>query len=245
MTERERVLGLLALVSARVAAGHIDGAELEALCAVVGPYAAPPGPQGLPAALPAGVGPEPAAGALRTVPRAVQLPLGVAGPALPALPAVPTGPKLTSEERRAVARVYAHWRERMGKPRSLESKERTLAVVRRLRDGYTVADILRAIDGCASSRFHMGENDSGTVYNDLTLICRNGEKLESFIERAGEQIDAGREPTDPDDLRRRERERELRVELAELMKKGDQRGYERANAELRELLSARRRRDDG
>ena len=27
----------------------------------------------------------------------------------------------------------------------------------------------------------MGKNGTGTIYDDLTLICRNGEKLEGFI----------------------------------------------------------------
>jgi hypothetical protein len=53
-----------------------------------------------------------------------------------------------------------------------------------LKDGYSEDDIITAITSCAKSPYHMGQNDNGTIYDDLTLICRNGEKLEGFINNA-------------------------------------------------------------
>jgi hypothetical protein len=35
-----------------------------------------------------------------------------------------------------------------------------------------------------ASPFHQGENDQGMVYDDITLILRDGEKLEWFADRA-------------------------------------------------------------
>ena len=58
---------------------------------------------------------------------------------------------------------------------------RKKSVRARLKDGYSEEDIITAITYCANSPYHMGKNDTGTVYDDLTLICRNGEKLEGFI----------------------------------------------------------------
>jgi len=50
----------------------------------------------------------------------------------------------------------------------------------RLKEGYGVDQIKQAIDGCLKSPHHMGQNDTGTVYDDIELICRSGEKLEQF-----------------------------------------------------------------
>ena len=77
--------------------------------------------------------------------------------------------------------IYNYWLQRMQKGRgtkySLNRKKKVLA---RLKDGYSFEFILKAIDGCASSAFHMGDNEHGTIYDDLELICRSGEKLEQF-----------------------------------------------------------------
>jgi hypothetical protein len=37
-----------------------------------------------------------------------------------------------------------------------------------------------AIDGCLRSEWHMGNNPGGKKYNDISLILRNAEKVESF-----------------------------------------------------------------
>jgi len=60
--------------------------------------------------------------------------------------------------------------------------ERKTKVRCRMQDGYTFENIIQAICGCSVSRHHMGENDRDTKYDDLTLICRNGSKLEWFME---------------------------------------------------------------
>ena len=58
--------------------------------------------------------------------------------------------------------------------------KRKRAISGRIKEGYTINDITQAIEGCASSPFHMGNNDRQTQYNDIELICRSGEKLEYF-----------------------------------------------------------------
>lgn len=83
-------------------------------------------------------------------------------------------------------RIFRYWQRALGHERSKPTAERRTKVLARLREGYAEADIIRAIDGCASSPFHTGENEDGTRHDDLTLICRNGSMLERFIERAGE-----------------------------------------------------------
>lgn len=61
-------------------------------------------------------------------------------------------------------------------------KSRVKLIASRLRDGYSVDDLKTAISGCSGSAFHMGQNDSGAMHNDITLICR-ANKVDSFIDR--------------------------------------------------------------
>jgi hypothetical protein len=72
----------------------------------------------------------------------------------------------------------------MGHSRAKLTKGRRTKITARLEEGYTAEQIKQAIDGCKASKYHMGENEQQNVYDDLTLICRNGEKLESFIHKA-------------------------------------------------------------
>jgi hypothetical protein len=82
--------------------------------------------------------------------------------------------------RDAWKRIWAYWLKATGKTRSKPTPERKRAVLARLRDGYSEDDIKRAVDGCLSSEHHV---DGGHI--DLTLIARNGSKLEAFVEKAG------------------------------------------------------------
>lgn len=85
--------------------------------------------------------------------------------------------------RETALRLFEFWRERCGKGANTKpTPERLRAVSARLRDGYTEADIRLAIEGAAVGAF---ETDEGRRFDDLTLICRNGAKLEDFRERAG------------------------------------------------------------
>jgi hypothetical protein len=86
-----------------------------------------------------------------------------------------------TEESQAIYAVYEHWLEVMAKPRSMLTKQRKDKIAARLHEGFSVEDLKKAIDGCKVSPFHMGENERQTVYDDIELICRNGGKVEQFI----------------------------------------------------------------
>jgi hypothetical protein len=96
-------------------------------------------------------------------------------------PSEETSPK--GESKNESRDVFEHWLERMGKNGSTRlTAERRRAIEARVREGYSVERIKRAVDGCAGSDFHMGRHEKtrGRPQNDLTLICRNGSKLETF-----------------------------------------------------------------
>jgi uncharacterized phage protein (TIGR02220 family) len=72
--------------------------------------------------------------------------------------------------------IFEHWRAAFGmNGRARFTDGRKRAVRARLNEGYSVDDLKAAIDGCARSKFH---RQNGHI--DLTLICRNGEKVERF-----------------------------------------------------------------
>ena len=81
-----------------------------------------------------------------------------------------------------VSQVFEYWVKAMKKTASTKlTVNRKKKIAARLKEGYSVDDILKAIDGCARSPHHMGANDTGSIYDDLELICRSGEKLEQFM----------------------------------------------------------------
>lgn len=77
--------------------------------------------------------------------------------------------------------IFEYWQNMLNHPKSTFTPERKRLVIARLEQGYSADDLKKAIDGCCKSPHHMGLNDTGTVYDDLTLICRSGSKIEQFI----------------------------------------------------------------
>ena len=96
-----------------------------------------------------------------------------------------------------VREIFDHWVSVMGKSSKVTlTPKRREKIQTRLKDGYTVEDIKLAINGCANSSYHMGQNPQGTVYDDLELICREGTQIEKFRDNYGKS------PTTPDQQRR-------------------------------------------
>jgi len=87
---------------------------------------------------------------------------------------------LTPEIEADALEVFQHWQTAFAKPTAKFTKDRVQRVVGVLVEGYTKQDLLGAIKGCKQSPYHQGQNDTRTVYNDLELICRSGQKVEQF-----------------------------------------------------------------
>ena len=76
--------------------------------------------------------------------------------------------------------MFAHWQRATGKGRAvLDPKRRTL--IARTLKAWPVDEVLRCIDGYASSPWHRGENDRGTTYLDLGLMLRDAAHVEAGI----------------------------------------------------------------
>ncbi len=144
----------------------------------------------------------------------------------------PATPSTSLEENE----VFEHWQRVCDKPRAKYTAERRGKVKSRLREGYSVADIKRAIDGITTSSFHRGENDGGREYMGLELICQTGSKLESFMALSGGASMLGA-PSGDQSL---EQQITKATQLAdEQLKKGDNDGHNRTQQELRSLLARR------
>jgi hypothetical protein len=93
------------------------------------------------------------------------------------------------------SKVFGYWKERCNHPGAVLSVDRRAKIEARLREGATVERLCQAIDGCAESKFHMGDNDQGRRYDSIGLIFRNAGKVDEFAELAMYQ--PGEKPPDP------------------------------------------------
>ncbi|MBS1790589.1 MAG: hypothetical protein JST85_22920 [Acidobacteria bacterium] len=122
------------------------------------------------------------------------------GATTPTLTLVASTPSLSDQ----VNEIFDYWKTILRHPNAKLTNERKRLIETRLkRDGYTVEQIKQAIDGCSRSVFHQGGNSQGMVYDDLSLICRDGTHLERFIAftegtvRAGETFVGASKPAEP------------------------------------------------
>ncbi len=85
-------------------------------------------------------------------------------------------------------RIFAFWVATFSKTsRTQFTPERRARVRARLRDS-TEDELRAAIRGCKASPFHMGENPTGNIHDDITLICRDRSKVEGFMALVGDAV---------------------------------------------------------
>lgn len=83
----------------------------------------------------------------------------------------------------AARRVFEHWVFMLGKdPRRCALGPTRLKAIRRALGIYDVETLELAIEGCAASRWHAGENDRERAFNDIELILRDEAHVERFAE---------------------------------------------------------------
>lgn len=129
--------------------------------------------------------------------------------------------------------IFLYWREAAKKPQARFTTERRQKVRARLNDGYSVAAIKQAIEFICNDPWHMGENEKGTAYIDLELICRNATKLEQNIERAKQKgIEAPEKTEDPG---KREALKRAQEDAKEALEKGDTDAYNRAQERIKRI----------
>ena len=78
--------------------------------------------------------------------------------------------------------VFEHYRSLH--PTSRPGDKESAKVRARIAEGYSAADLCKAIDGCHASPFHCGENANGRKYQSLELIVRDSSHVNQFMELA-------------------------------------------------------------
>jgi hypothetical protein len=154
---------------------------------------------------------------------------------LPGMPAVEPDVGRDEVRKQAALRVIAYWKQRCGHAQAKPTPERARCVIARLREGYSEQEIRKAIDGASVAAY---VNEDGHKYDDLTLICRNGSKLESFIER-GVRATGDIEVAVGDGTSDEEKIAQLRRDMAALKKAGRDTEYQHAASELQQLMARR------
>lgn len=90
-----------------------------------------------------------------------------------------------ADDRAPEQRVFDHWVALMGKnPRRTVLSPDRRKLIRKALELYDEDTLQLAIEGCACSAFHQGDNDSGALYNDIELILRNARNVERFADKA-------------------------------------------------------------
>lgn len=94
----------------------------------------------------------------------------------------------------SVLAVFMHWRNYHSRafPTPHDGMKEWHRVAARLKEGYSIDDLCRAIDGMHKSDFHNGNNDRGTKYLSLELCMRDATRVERFL-----QIDEEHVPNAP------------------------------------------------
>lgn len=88
-----------------------------------------------------------------------------------------------AQKRDGALDVFEHWLRVMKRPKAIFGDKRKSAVNARLREGFSVEDLKKAIDGCAITPWNNG-GDTGKRHDDLELICRDAPHVERFMANA-------------------------------------------------------------
>jgi len=86
--------------------------------------------------------------------------------------------------------LFEFWQKLYGHGHAKFTEQRRRKLVARIREGYTLADCEDAIRGLRLSKFHMGDNDEGRVWDEFERIFKSGAYLEKFRDlcRSGKQV---------------------------------------------------------
>lgn len=92
----------------------------------------------------------------------------------------PTAVAPTERANEGVLEVFAHWQTEHAKQRSSLDATRRRVIIRALA-AYDAVTLKEAISGYKLSPHHMGQNPSGTVYDDIEVFLRDSKHIEAGL----------------------------------------------------------------
>lgn len=130
-------------------------------------------------------------------------------------------------QRNPCERIFDHWVFMLGKPpKRVALGPARRKVIERALSLYDEETLLLAIEGCAASRWHAGDNDRRKPFDDIELILRDEPHIERFAadgealrlrvlrEEAADRVRAPVQPIAPEDAAAVARRRELVAQAA-------------------------------
>jgi hypothetical protein len=77
--------------------------------------------------------------------------------------------------------IFAFWKSVMNHPAAKLDKKRKELIKNALKMGYTYSQLCDAITGCSYTPHNIGQNDRNQRYDGLTIIFRNADQIDRFI----------------------------------------------------------------
>nr|PZN74899.1 MAG: hypothetical protein DIU56_17230 [Pseudomonadota bacterium] len=85
------------------------------------------------------------------------------------------------ERSESIERIFRHWQQVHRHPRARLDGKRRKVIRRALELGYSEHELCECISGYRNSPHHMGQNDRGTVYDEITLFLRDAAHIDAGI----------------------------------------------------------------
>lgn len=124
-------------------------------------------------------------------------------------------------------RVFAYWQQATGSERARPNAEKRGKVLARLKS-YSPEDLMRAVDGCLADPWHVEKRKHGLAY-----ICQSDEKVERFLELAGEApLMMAREGADRS-------VQAMEAAAMQALEDGDMEAYERLQQEMERAVRSK------
>ncbi|HHF7367435.1 TPA: hypothetical protein ACPSKY_002568 [Legionella bozemanae] len=84
--------------------------------------------------------------------------------------------------------IFEYWQAVMNHPKAKLDHKRKRIITQAFKSGYSTEDLKQAIDGCANTPYNMGKNDAGQIYDDISLILRDADHIERFMNNSNRDI---------------------------------------------------------
>jgi hypothetical protein len=91
---------------------------------------------------------------------------------------------ITRPESDPVEHLFDVWKGEFNKPTAKLDNTRRTTIRAALKMDYTVNDLERCIRGYKHSRYHMGENKTRTVHDDIELFLRDAKRIDAGLKYA-------------------------------------------------------------
>lgn len=85
------------------------------------------------------------------------------------------------ERSESIERIFRHWQQVHHHPHAKLDEKRRKVIRRALELGYSEADLCQAISGYRNSPHHMGQNETGTVYDSIELMLRDAKHIDAGL----------------------------------------------------------------